>query len=74
MARKVEYKVELTREERNFLKKKTGSGKWGVRKVKRGLILLKADEGVDENKIAEEVGCCVSTVKNIKLRFAKGDR
>ena len=48
MARKVEYKVELTNEERDFLEKKTKSGKWGVREVKRGQILLKADEGEDD--------------------------
>lgn len=74
MARKVQYRVELTEEERSYLKKNTSSGNWGVRKVKRGLILLKADGGVDENEIAEEVKCSVSTVRNIKLRFAKGDR
>lgn len=74
MARKVQYRVELTEEERSYLKKNTRTGKWGVRKVKRGLILLKADAGVEENEIAEEVGCCVSTVRNIKLRFAKGER
>ncbi len=74
MAGKVQYRVELTEEERSHLRRNTSTGNWGVRKAKRGLILLKADAGVEENEIAEEVGCSVSTVRNVKLRFAKGDR
>ena len=74
MARKVEYIVKLTDKERAELKRKTGVGDWRVRKVKRAKIILKADEGVSEEDIAKEVGCCLSTVKNIKLKFAKGER
>ncbi len=78
MARIVEYPVILTKEEKAHLKKHTASGNWGVRAVKRAQILLKADTSenaaiVDE-QIAEEVGCSLSTVHNIKLRFAKGER
>lgn len=78
MARLVEYEVILTDEERKYLEKNTSAGKWNVRTVKRAHILLKADKGknnpVDEEQIARDVGCSVSTVKNIKLRFAKGER
>jgi transposase len=74
MARKVQYIVELTEEEKSYLRKNTNAGKWGVRKVKRGRILLKADKGINENEIAKELRCSVSTVRNIKLRFAKGER
>ena len=78
MARLVEYEVVLTIEERNYLRKHTAAGKWSVRTVKRAHILLKADKGentpLNEEQIARDVGCSVSTVRNIKLRFAKGER
>jgi transposase len=78
MARTIEYPVILTAEEKTYLRKHTSSGKWGVRAVKRAHILLKADTSenaaFNDEQIAQEVGCCVSTVHNIKLRFAKGER
>ena len=78
MARLVEYEVFLTDKEKNRLKKNTSAGMWGVRKVKRAHILLKADKSenapLQEDQIAHETGCSVSTVRNIKLRFAKGER
>ena len=78
MGRTVEYEVVLTDKEREYLKKHTASGKWGVRPVKRALILLKADKSqsspMEEEQIAREIGCSISTVRNIKLRFAKKDR
>lgn len=78
MARLVEYEVFLTDKEKNHLKKNTSAGKWDVRKVKRAHILLKADKSENasfsEEQIAHEIGCCISTVRNIKLRFAKGER
>jgi len=77
MARLVEYLVSLSSEERNYLYKNTNSGKWPPRAVRRALILLKADSNGDnlsKEQIALEVNCSVSTVKNIKLRFAKGER
>lgn len=78
MARTVEYPVILTAEEKAHLKKHTASGKWKVRAVKRAQILLKADTSenaaVRDEQIAEEVGCSLSTVLSIRLRFAKGER
>lgn len=78
MARLVEYPVSLTSEERSYLYKHTTSGKWPPRAVRRALIVLKADTNnptpISEEQIALEVGCSLSTVKNIKLRFAKGER
>lgn len=78
MVRPIEFEVFLTDKERDFLKKHTSSGKWGVRSVKRALILLKADKSqgspIKEEQIAREVGCSISTVRNIKLRFAKKER
>lgn len=77
MARLVEYQVCLTQEEREHLHANTKSGNWPPRFVRRALILLKADinsNPLPEEDIARDVGCCVSTVRNIKLRFAKGER
>ena len=78
MARTTEYHVNLSNEEREYLRKNSSAGKWRPRAVKRAQILLKADisQGtpIPEEQIAQEVGCCVSTVRNIKLQFAKGDR
>lgn len=78
MGRTVEYPVILTEEEKDYLRKHTSSGKWGVRAVKRAQILLKADTSENaailDEQIAQEIGCCLSTVHNVKLRFAKGER
>src|SRR5271166_3564884 len=78
MARLVEYEVILTGEEKAHLRKNTAAGKWRVRSVKRAQILLKADRSansaLEDEQIAHEVGCSLSTVHNIKLRFAKGER
>lgn len=78
MARLVKYEVVLTDKEKKHLKKNTAAGKWNVRKVKRAHVLLKADKSenasLQEEQIAHEIGCSVSTVRNIKLRFAKGER
>lgn len=78
MARTTEYHVSLTDEEREYLQKNCSSGTWRPRSVKRASIILKADTArgapTPEDQIASEVNCCVSTVRNIKLRFAKGER
>lgn len=77
MARLVEYQVGLSSEEREYLHENTRSGSWPPRFVRRALILLKADINMDplpEEQIALIVNCSISTVRNIKLRFAKGER
>lgn len=78
MARTTEYYVNLSDKEREYLQKNSSTGTWRPREVKRALILLRADisQGtpMPEEQIAQEVGCCISTVRNVKLRFAKGDR
>jgi transposase len=78
MARLTQYYVNLSDEEREYLRKHSSGGTWRPRAVKKALILLKADisQGcsISEEQIAKEVGCCLSTVKNTKLQFAKGDR
>jgi len=78
MARLTEYFVHLDESEKEYLRKNSSGGAWRPRAVKKALILLKADtsqgSSMPEEQIAQEVGCCVSTVRNTKLRFAKGDR
>lgn len=78
MGRTTEYHVNLSVKERQYLQKNSSAGTWRPRAVKRALILLRADisQGtpMPEEQIAQEIGCCVSTVRNIKLQFAKGDR
>ncbi len=77
MARLVEYQVCLTPEERAYLHANTKLGDWPPRFVRRAQILLKADVSsnpLSDEQIALDVGCCISTVRNIKLRFAKGER
>jgi transposase len=78
MGRTTKYHVNLSGEERECLRKNSSGGTWRPRAVKKALILLKADVSqgtpMPEEQIAQEVGCCVSTVRNTKLQFAKGDR
>jgi len=78
MARTTEYHVNLSTKERDYLQKNSSAGTWRPRAVKRALILLRADisQGtpMPEEQIAREVGCNISTVRNIKLQFAKGKR
>ena len=78
MGRRTEYHVNLSNKEREYLRKNSSGGKWRPRAVKKALILLKADisqrASMPEEQIAQEVGCSISTVRNTKLQFAKGDR
>jgi transposase len=78
MARIRTHYVTLSDEEREYLRKKSSGGTWRPRAVKKALILLKADNSlgmeIPEEQIAKEVGCCISTVRNTKLQFAKGNR
>jgi transposase len=78
MGRKVVYPIILTNKEKAYLQKNTTAGKWSVRSVIRARIILKADtsegKSFEDEQIAREVGCSLSTVHNIKLRFAKGER
>jgi transposase len=78
MGRTTEYHVNLSTKERDYLQKNSSAGTWRPREVKRALVLLRADISqkvpMPEEQIAREVGCCISTVRNIKLQFAKGDR
>jgi transposase len=65
------YRVELTAEERHTLLQVTRSGKTAVRKLTRPRILLKADEGLSDEEIAEEVGTSVPTIERTRRRFVE---
>lgn len=78
MGRTIEYHVILTEDEKFHLKNITSTGKSSARSLKRAMIILKADRSensaLDDERISQEVGCSLSTVRNVKLRFAKGER
>jgi len=69
--REIKYIVDLTDEEREHLRGLTQRGKWSVRKIKRAQILLKADQGLGDEQIAELVGSSCSTVHRTRKRFVE---
>lgn len=65
------YLVKLTAQEHATLLQYTRSGKTAARKLTRARILLKADEGLSDEEIAEEVGTSVPTVERTRRRFVE---
>jgi transposase len=65
------YIVDLTAEERDELQRLLRGGKTAARKVTRAQILLKADDGLTDDEIAEEIGACVPTVERTRKRFVE---
>jgi len=65
------YIVDLTAEERNELLALIRSGKTSARKVTRARILLKADEGLTDEEIAEELATSVPTIERTRQRFVE---
>jgi transposase len=63
------YIVDLTTEERSDLESRLKGGEMGVRKVKRIQILLKANDGWTDERIAEAVGVGLSTVERTRRKF-----
>ena len=66
------YRVNLTREEREHLLGITRRGKSSGRKVKRSLILCKADEGLTDQQVAEALMVGPATVGRVRQRFVDG--
>ena len=66
------YRVNLTREEREHLLGITRRGKSLGRKVKRSLILCKADEGLTDQQVAEALMVGPATVGRVRRRFVEG--
>lgn len=74
MGKKQKHEIRLTQEEREFLIKKTSSGDWSARKIKRAQVLLKTDKNqkkwLEDAEVAEELHCSRSIVPIIRERFA----
>lgn len=67
----LKYKVELSESERTRLRELVSSGRVSVRKLKRALTLLNADEGSRDLEIASTLKISPSTVGRIRTRFVK---
>ena len=67
----LKYKVELNESERTQLKEMVSRGEASARKVKRALVLLKADEGLRDHDIADGLLISASTVGRVRTRFVK---
>ena len=67
------YHVDLTAVERDELLRLSRRGKTSGRKLTRARILLKADEQLAEEEIAEAVDTSVATIERTRQRFVEGD-
>jgi transposase len=65
------YRVDLTAEERETLMGIIRYGKAAARQVTRARILLKADEGLSDEEIVEEVATSPVTVERTRQRFVE---
>jgi transposase len=65
------YRVSLTERDREQLLNIARRGKSSARKVKRSLILCKADEGLSDQQIAEALLVGASTVSRVRRRFVE---
>ena len=66
------YIVELTADERESLLVLTRAGEVSARKMKRALILLKADEDLTDPQIMDALDVSRPTVERIRKRFVEG--
>ena len=65
------YRVDLTAHERKTLLNLLHSGRTTARQGTRARILLKADEGLTDEEIAEEVATSRVTVERTRQRFVE---
>jgi len=65
------YRVDLTENERQQLLNIARKGKSSARKVKRALILCKADEGLNDQEIAQALLVGAATVSRVRQRFVE---
>ncbi len=66
------YKVDLSESERTDLLDQTKRGVTSARKLRRAHILLLADEGMSDSRIAAALHVGVATVERIRKRFVEG--
>jgi transposase len=64
------YHINLTEEEREELVCLTTTGRHAMRKVVHARILLKADEGLKDEQIAEHLDASICTVERVRKRCA----
>jgi transposase len=67
----IKYVIDLTDAEREQLKEVTRRGSSPARKLKRAMILLKADEGSDDEQVARMLDVGIATVGRIRKRFVE---
>jgi ''Paired box'' domain. len=72
MARKKLHIVSLKEQEREELKQYLRKGRSSARSLTRARILLLADEGRDDEMIAEALKVSKSTVSRIRTRYCEG--
>ncbi len=65
------YRVDLTKSEREQLLDIARKGKTSARKVKRSLILCKADEGLTDQQVSQALLVGASTVSRVRRRFVE---
>jgi len=66
------YIIKLAAKERKPLAEMPRQGKHGARTIKRGRVLLAADVGLDEARIAQDVALSSRTMQRIRERYASG--
>ncbi|MGD8753099.1 MAG: helix-turn-helix domain-containing protein [Anaerolineales bacterium] len=66
------YLINLSDAERHELLELTRKGELKARKMKRALILLKADEGLSDPQIMAAIHVSRPTVERIRKRFVEG--
>jgi transposase len=67
----IRYRVELDESERQQLEAMVAGGTHAVRRVKRAQMLLAADRGVSDAKMAATLRVGTSTVYRTKQRFVE---
>ena len=68
---KKKYLVDLTAEEREQLLQLVRRGKNSSRKVTRARILLKANDGLTDDRIAAALDCGIATIERTRKRFVE---
>jgi len=71
MPRKKEYEVKLTQSERDHLRNMISSGTEKARKLTRARILLKADEGWQDEAVCQALDVGMATVGRIRRKYAE---
>ena len=70
---KKRYAVNLAADERNHLENLISSGREQATKLTRARILLKADDGWNDDEIAEALDVSRPTVARVREKYASGD-